>query len=281
MPRPLSPEMFQSPQPWLRPRSAASNRLLALLSTVLLVGFASTVVPNLLPARLLDPAWQWRLSGSLINNAPVAVVGLGLLHLAAWLNPKDEQLRRRIHSLRRWAAAAALGFLLLVPIQAVAVARGLGNVSLYQSRGLRQVDREFAELRRQIQSAPDLASLQRRMPVSLASSMGPVTLQQPLPRLRSQVLSLVDQAQQRARARFSPPAPSSLWPVMQRSLQVLISAPAYALAFAAMSVNSQANVSLLDRLLFAWSHRLKRKRRKASRPSGKAGSIRQCTGEEA
>ena len=272
--------MFQSPQPWLRPRSANSKRLLALLSTVLLVGFASTVLPNLLPLSLLDPDWQWRLSGSLINNAPVAVVGLGLLHLAAMLNPEDEQLRRRIQSLRLWAAAAALGFLLLVPLQAMAVARGLGNVSLYQSRGLRQVDREFAELRRQIQSAPDLASLQLRIPGSLASSIGPLALQQPLPRLRSQVLSLVDQAQQRARARFSPPAPSSLWPVIQRSLQVLISAPAYALAFAAMSVNSKENVSLLDRLLFAWSHRLTHKGRKASRPSSQAGSIRWLSGKE-
>ncbi|MCS5699573.1 hypothetical protein NZK32_11040 [Cyanobium sp. FGCU-52] len=254
--------------------------MLALLSTVLLVGFTSTVVPNLLPARLLDPAWQWRLSGSLINNAPVAVVGLGLLHLAAWLNPKDDQLRRRLHSLRLWAAAASLGFLLLVPLQAMAVARGLGNVSLNQSRGLRQVDRTFGELRRQIQSAPDLASLQRRMPGSLASSIGPVALQQPLPLLRSQVLSLLDQAQQQARARLSPPADSSLWPVIQRSLQVLISAPAYALAFAAMSVNSQANVSLLDRLLFAWSHRLTHKGREASRPSSQAGSIRRLSGEE-
>lgn len=94
------------------------------------------------------------------------------------------------------------------------------------------------------------------------------------------VLSLMDQAQQQARARLLPPAVSSLWPVMLRSLQVLISAPACALAFAAMSGNTQTEVSLLDRLLFAWCHRLTRKGLKASRPSSQAGSIRQLSGRE-
>jgi hypothetical protein len=272
--------MSQSPQRWLYPRSAAGIRLLAILSTVLLVGFASTVVLDLLPPRLLDPAWHWRLTGSLINNAPVAVVGLALLHLAASLDPEDEQLVRRIHGLRRWAAAATLGFLLLVPLQVVAVARGLGNASLNQSRELRQVNQRLAELRQQIQSATDRASLQRRIPASLASTIGPVALQQPLPLLRSQLLSLVDQAQQQARAKASPLSPSSLWPVIQRSLRVLVAAPAYAIAFAAMSVNSQANVSLLDRLLLSWRRGLTRKGRRASKASSQADYIRLLRGEE-
>ena len=57
--------------------------------------------------------------------------------------------------------------------------------------------------------------------------MGPVALQQPLPQLRTQVLALVDQAQQRASARLGGGVtPSSLWPVVQRSLRVLLIAPA-------------------------------------------------------
>ena len=54
-----------------------------------------------------------------------------------------------------------------------------------------------------------------------------MALQQPLPQLRTQVLALVDQAQQRASARLGGGVtPSSLWPVVQRSLPVLLIAPA-------------------------------------------------------
>ncbi len=55
-----------------------------------------------------------------------------------------------------------------------------------------------------------------------------MALQQPLPQLRTQVLALVDQAQQRASARLGGGVnPAALWPVVQRSLRVLLIAPAY------------------------------------------------------
>ena len=54
-----------------------------------------------------------------------------------------------------------------------------------------------------------------------------MALHQPLPQLRTQVLALVDQAQQRASARLGGGVtPSSLWPVIQRSLRLLLIAPA-------------------------------------------------------
>ena len=63
--------------------------------------------------------------------------------------------------------------------------RGLGNANLMQSRQLRQVNQKLAAFREKIQSAPDLASLQCGIPVDLASTVGPVSLQQPLPVIRA------------------------------------------------------------------------------------------------
>ncbi|MCX5947260.1 MAG: hypothetical protein NTY67_03425 [Cyanobacteria bacterium] len=88
-------------QRWQHSSSSAIKRLLAPLSACLLVGFTAAVVLELLPPQLLDPAWQWRFSGVLIDNAPVAAAGLGLLHLAAYLDPGDQQLARRVHGLHR------------------------------------------------------------------------------------------------------------------------------------------------------------------------------------
>ncbi|MEA5416985.1 hypothetical protein [Synechococcus sp. BA-132 BA5] len=217
------------------------------MSTALLIGFAAACLLGLLPPQLLDPDWQWRFSGLLIDNGPVAVVAFGLLHLAAYVDAQNDRLQRRLAALGPWAAAAALGFLLLIPLQGLAVARGLSTASLQSSRQLRQVDSTLNQLRQDIQAAPDAATLQRRLPPSLASAIGPVALQQPLPQLRAQVLALVDQAQQRSSARLGGGVnPAALWPVIQRSLRVLLIAPAYAAAFAAMVFKPGAELSRLD-----------------------------------
>jgi len=243
-------------------KSAAIARLLATISTVLLIGFAAACLLGLLPPQLLNPDWQWRFIGSLIDNGPVAVVGFGLLHLAAYIDSENVSLQKRIVALGPWAAAAALGFLLLIPLQGLAVARGLSNASFQSNRQLRQFDSTLAQLRQDIQSAPDAGTLQRRLPPSLASAIGPVGLQQSLPQLRAQVLALVDQAQQRANARLGGGVtPSSLWPVVQRSLRVLLIAPAYAVGFAAMVFKPGLELSLLDRWLSSLnSWRLRRLR---------------------
>ena len=241
---------MRSPSSISGPNSAAIARLLAALSTALLIGFAAACLLGLLPPQLLDPDWQWRFSGLLIDNGPVAVVAFGLLHLAAYIDAQNDRLQRRLAALGPWAAAAALGFLLLIPLQGLAVARGLSTASLQSSRQLRQVDSTLIQLRQDIQAAPDAATLQRRLPPSLASAIGPVALQQPLPQLRSQVLALVDQAQQRSTARLGGGVnPAALWPVIQRSLRVLLIAPAYAAAFAAMVFKPGAELSRLDIVL--------------------------------
>lgn len=238
--------------------------MLALVSTALLVGFTAAVVVRLMPPKLLDAEWQWRFSVTLIDNAPSAMVGLGLLHLATHLDPNNTRLQDRVYGLHRWVTAVALGFLLLVPLQVVAGVRGLNSASLNEKRQLRQVERRLAEVRQAIRTAPDLASLQRRIPPALASTVGPVVLQQPLPQLRPQLLTLVDRTQQQLEARLSAPPPGRLWSVIEPSLRVVISAPAYAVAFAAMSVRKASEPSLLDLLLQSWSRVLKKRRRRSA-----------------
>ncbi len=65
------------------------------LSVVALVLFASLVAPALFPLQLLDPAWQLRLAGTLINTAAFPLLGLALLQIAAELGPHDPLLKNR------------------------------------------------------------------------------------------------------------------------------------------------------------------------------------------
>lgn len=55
---------------------------LSVVALVLFVLFVSLVAAALFPLQLLDPAWQLRMAGSLINGAPFALLGLALLQIA-------------------------------------------------------------------------------------------------------------------------------------------------------------------------------------------------------
>jgi hypothetical protein len=60
---------------------------LSVVALVLFLLFASLVVPALFPLQLLDPAWQLRMAGSLVNGAPFALLGLALLQIAVERGP--------------------------------------------------------------------------------------------------------------------------------------------------------------------------------------------------
>lgn len=103
------------------------NMLLAdrigFLASVLVVAFTASVIATILPLRIADPAWQFRFTGTLIDNAPVPLIGLGLFHLAVFINPSSRHLQRRRQSFSAFAMAAALAFFLLIPLQVSVLVR--------------------------------------------------------------------------------------------------------------------------------------------------------------
>jgi hypothetical protein len=61
----------------------------------LFVLFATLVAGALWKVQLLNPIWQLRLAGSLVNGAPFALLGLALLQIAVELGPHDPLLKSR------------------------------------------------------------------------------------------------------------------------------------------------------------------------------------------
>jgi hypothetical protein len=80
---------------------------LSVVALLLFVLFASLVAAALFPLQLLDPAWQLRLAGTLINHAAFPLLGLALLQIAAELGPHDPQLKNRARLCAQLAVAAA------------------------------------------------------------------------------------------------------------------------------------------------------------------------------
>jgi len=204
------------------------------MSTALLAVFLAAVILPILPPRLLDSEWQLEATGALVNNGVLALLGFLLVTLAVWIDPESRRLNARANAFRRWSTAAALGYLLLAPLQGFATWQVRTSAASNQTRAIIQADRQFSLLREVISSSLSPQELSERIAASPGGSelLPPRDLNQPLPQLRQEWIASVQRAeqelkQQRRAAPALPPGPPT-----KQSLRMALSALAYAYAFA-------------------------------------------------
>jgi hypothetical protein len=257
---------------------------LSVVALVLFVLFASPVAGALWPVQLLNPAWQLRLAGSLVNGAPFALLGLALLQIAVELGPHDPRLKSRQRLCSQLAVAAALGFLLLVPLQGVAGLQQSRSSTSAQSSRISGAERRLVALRQAVASAASNGEINQSLQRLQGPVLGPADIAQPLPLLKAQVAAVLDQAQlQIARERQATP-PSDPWRLLPELVRNGIACLALALGFATLAVRPGSELSLLQEWQKGWSG-LRRNLRKGrgSRGSGSSSNaeyFRQIRGEE-
>ncbi len=231
------------------PRSDDSRQMasqVGLLAVCLLILYGLVVLAAILPPRLLDPAWQLRFTNALINSGFLALLGLGLLHLAAYLDPANPYLVRRRDNVAALALAAVLGFLLLIPLQGYAVWRGIGNANSQQSSQLRQVTGRVSAVRDAINKSTSTQDLQRRLQALKVPPLSAADLAQPLPVLRKTMLETLERTEIRAGDQLKGIQPSGLWPIIQGSIRAVLSAVVLAVGFAAFSRRRGWSMTLLQ-----------------------------------
>jgi hypothetical protein len=214
--------------------SDALSTVLAALSIVLLVIFLASILTTALPPKPLEPQWQLALIAALINNGSLALVGALLTPLALWINPKNMRLRARLKACRGWALAAALGFLLLIPLQAAAGWRLFHSITSSQEQQGSLFAQQLSGLREAINSASSQQDLQLKLQKLFGNNAGltPAQLNTPINELRQQLLSQAEQASNRLQQRLE--AQASLKPdrLIRESLRIAISSVAYGVGFA-------------------------------------------------
>ncbi len=257
---------------------------LSVVALVLFVLFATLVAGALWPVQLLNPLWQLRLAGSLINGAPFALLGLALLQIAVELGPHDPLLQRRQKLCSQLAVAVALGFLLLVPLQEVAGLQQSRSTTSAQSSRISGAERRLVALRQAVVSAPSNEEINQRLQRLQGPVLGPADLAQPLPLLKAQVGAVLDQAQlQIARERQATP-PTDPWRLLPELLRNGIACLALALGFAALAVRPGSERSLVQEWQGGGSglRRSLRKRRgsRGSAASSNAEYLRQLSGDD-
>ena len=225
----------KSPTPITTDSSFAA--VLEALSLALLGIFLVTVVAGAWPPKILDPQWQFGFSAELINNSSLALVGALLTPLALAFNPGSQRLRARRNAFRRLALAAAIGFLLLIPLQASAGWRLYRTVTTNAEQQSSQSARKLAEIRQAIATATSPQEIQAKLSQVVGTNAGltPTQLRTPINQLRQELLSQADQAANRLQQRIE--AQSSFKPdrLIKETIRISLSSLLYAVGFAFLS----------------------------------------------
>lgn len=226
--------------------------LMAVAAWALAVVFVLAVLVPLMPPLLLQPAWQIRLCGVLVSQAPLALFALMLLHGAAALLPGNRLITTGLRRWRQWACFAALGFLLLLPLQALATHRGIAQRGAAQAEQRQGADRRFRLMREAIATSPSLAMLEARMQALRGPQLTPADRALPLPQLRRQLDAALQEAHGAVQERFAGPTSEQLLTLIQDGVRLPLSSLAYAAAFAAGAQRRQDKKDLPTVLLKSW-----------------------------
>ncbi len=254
------------------PRGAAvlAHRF-SVFARVLFVIYGVRVVATAIPLQPLDTLWQLSVSSALISAAAIPLLGLALLHLAAYLDPANAALEKRRNALARWAILAVLGFLLLIPVQAYASWSTVATARARLTSQLTIANRNFALVRAAINAATSLEDLQARLKSLESPELGIrfENLGLPLPETQRQMLIRLNEIEEQVKARIKAPPPEAIENVATNALRVSATSVVYALAFAIAAQRRGREVPLLVEVLTIWS--LRRQGRQPRR--GSPGAI--------
>jgi hypothetical protein len=231
---------------------------LGLIGFCLLLLYIGSILVAILPPQILNPGWQLQFVNTLINTSGIGLIGLALVRLAAYVDPSSGRLRHRRGAFAGWACAAAIGFLLLIPLQGYAAWHAWNNANQTRNSQLTTTERKVRDLRQAISSATTTEKLQRNLQALQARPLPPAALATPLPRLRQQLLDTLQRSEGLVKQRYERIPPENVWSLAQNSLRDMFSALVLSVAFAGLAQRPGVDVSLWHEAKAIWSRRQKR-----------------------
>jgi hypothetical protein len=148
--------------------------------------------------------------------------------------------------------AAALGFLLLLPLQTGAVLKQGRSLNQAQASRIQRAEDRLKVLRQAVAGAASNAELNQQLQKLSGPVLGPADIAQPLPLLKAQVGAVLDQAAlgiSRERESSRPRTPLLLLPDLLRNA---LASLALALGFAALARRPGSPITLLQELQSVW-----------------------------
>jgi|GEM_PF-1536408 len=211
--------------------------------------YAIAVLLGVLPVRLMQAEWQIRFGQALIGQAPLALLGLGFAHLAAYLDPDAPRLQARLLALRSWSVAVAVAFLLLVPLQLQA----FWSTVRQDFNGFDQQRQQLDERHRQLSQAVRSVTTPQELALTLERLQGPrltpAARVLPLARLQQELLRSVDAVHSGMGRRIRAEVDQLIASRVRAAAGLVLSAMALGLCFAACAQRRYSPLSLLQEWL--------------------------------
>jgi hypothetical protein len=223
------------------------------LSFALILVFLAQIITALFPIALLQPEWMVRFSGSLRGIASLPLMALGLIMLANMIDDKVMPSSSHLQLLRRIASLAAIGFLLLIPLQSYGAVVGIRS-QLQQVQGQLNSLTAAAELVQQASSEPQLRDAIRAIPG--ADGVADQPLGADVKTIKSALLNKLRESTNRLQTQLDDSKTKAIENIIPPLIRDAIISLAYAIGFAGMGYGQNGNSSLLRRLLNTNKRRL-------------------------
>ena len=219
-------------------------RLIRRIGRVLLAVFVFVVAFNFLPLNLGSPDWGLGISNTLVSSASLALVGVALLRVSAYLqlrvhsqetsNPKGPRLialKKSELGIRRLALAGTISLLLLAGWQAILFAKGMELITAKGAATSSQAQEQIKAVESTIKSAPD-AVIEAEWS-KLQASLPPAFFKAELdaPSRRKELLSSVGARSEQFRVDLNRQTSAAAWNLGRNAMRICFMAIAYAWGF--------------------------------------------------
>ncbi len=194
---PTPPAPATPAQPLMAPEQAV---VFEICGFALLGIYLANALGQLLPVRIIDPAWGRGVVGALIGSGAFALTGVILVQLGEVLDPGQAAIGRRARRVRQLCLPVALGFLLLIPLQTWLELQRLADIAAQgrlELSILQQGDRSIMAARNEAELVEALRDLPGAPPI------------------RDQLAAPFEQVQQQMHAQIAP----QIRALRQRQLQ--------------------------------------------------------------
>ena len=212
-------------------RSESFADILQWVAIALFIVFLAILLAAMLPLEILDSSWQVRVISALLGSSSLPLIGVVLMLLANYLDDGFSPFGSNIKLIRRLAGLAAIGFLLLIPLQITAGNRLLNQQSGNEVGQLKVLQVSLESIR-SANNEEDLKNALRKLPGAPNNLNRP--LGAPLPQVKAALISRLDPAVKRLQNQVDEAKKSRL----QKALGIWIRdagmAAGYAIGFAGL-----------------------------------------------
>ncbi|MCX5955388.1 MAG: hypothetical protein NTW51_03040 [Cyanobacteria bacterium] len=227
--------------------------LLLNLAFALFALFLGGLFIDILPPALLDSGWIVASITSLASLVPLPLLGLMLVHLAAYFSPTG-RLKSIQLNLSRAAAVVAVGFFLLLPLMGFLVVKNAQTIAGNNAGAKSQITRKSEQLRAAVRNAKSPAELQ----ASMQTLQGPggfdaIVLARPLPLLKEQLNLIINRTERSSLEQLQGPFSTQNFPVLKALLRTAVQCLFAGLGFAGLAWSPVTNKIMLQSLLLRYS----------------------------